>query len=146
MIRVPPSSLTLALLGTLVATGCSNPAPADVAAPTAPATDATASAHPDVFRFRIGALEAAALKDGRRRDLTQAVATYLHHDARRLAGVVFESRHGDELTLWAVFERPHDPNVSPHLSEIERELISPTHPDVVDAFATLGLTWGPVGS
>ena len=64
MIRVPPSSLTLALLGALVATGCSNPAPADVAAPTAPAPDATAPAHPDIFRFRIGDLEAAALKDG----------------------------------------------------------------------------------
>ena len=64
MIRVPPSPLTFALLGALVATGCSNPAPADVAAPTAPATDATAPAHPDIFRFRMGALEGAALKDG----------------------------------------------------------------------------------
>jgi glyoxylase-like metal-dependent hydrolase (beta-lactamase superfamily II) len=58
------------LMATLLASalsGCSEPQPAATAtaAPAPPASVATQPAsHPDVFRFRIGTLDAAALKDG----------------------------------------------------------------------------------
>lgn len=35
-------------------------------------------------------------------------------------GVQFSSHHGDELTLWAVYERPGDGLVSPCLTGVQR--------------------------
>lgn len=67
MSRLPFSALALALLGSMMAAGCSKSAPTDAAAPAttaAPAAEAPAAVHADVFPFRIGSLEAAALKDG----------------------------------------------------------------------------------
>lgn len=60
MIRNPLSLLMAALMAGAALSGCSEPPPAPAPETVAaqPATD------PDVFRFRIGALEAVALKDG----------------------------------------------------------------------------------
>lgn len=85
--------------------------------------------------------DAAALKDAGPRELTQAVATYLHAARTDLAGIAFRSRHGDEHELWAVFERPGDPEISPHLAQLTSTPISPTHPDLVEAFEQFGLSW-----
>jgi hypothetical protein len=84
--------------------------------------------------------DASALKDGRPRDLTQSVATFLHATTD-LAGVTFQSRHGDDLMLWAIFERGGDPSISPNLAEVQDHALSPEHPDLVEAFRLLGLTW-----
>lgn len=67
MTRIPLPVLMAALLaGTM--SGCSEPQPAATAtpAPAAPATSETPrpASQADVFRFRIGALDAVALKDG----------------------------------------------------------------------------------
>lgn len=86
-------------------------------------------------------LDAAALRDGRPRMLTQSVATYLHA-ATQLHGVTFASRLGDDLTLWAIFERAQDHAISPTLDAIEHHPLSPEHPDLQEAFRILGLTWG----
>ena len=51
--------------------------------------------------------DAAAMKDARARELTQQLASHLYATTS-LEGVVFQSRHGDDITLWAVFERPGD--------------------------------------
>jgi|TARA_Y100000815_G_scaffold266845_2_gene285546 hypothetical protein len=87
--------------------------------------------------------DAAALKDGRPRALTQSVATYLHATTE-LDGVTFASRHGDDLPLWAVFERAEDPAISRTLDAIEHHALSPEHPDVQEAFRILGLSWAEV--
>ena len=84
--------------------------------------------------------DAAALKDGRPRALTQTVATYLHATTE-LDGVTFASRHGDDLALWAVFERAGDPAISAALDVIEHHPLSPEHPVLQEAFGILGLTW-----
>lgn len=84
--------------------------------------------------------DAAALKDGRPRALTQTVATYLHATTE-LDGVTFASRHGDDLALWAVFERAGDPAISAALDAIEHHPLSPEHPVLQEAFGILGLTW-----
>lgn len=84
--------------------------------------------------------DAAALKDARARALTQSVATHLHA-ATDLDGVTFASRHGDDLALWAVFERAGDPSISHTLDAIEHHSLSPENPDLQMALDMLGLAW-----
>ncbi|MFN7149336.1 MAG: hypothetical protein ACK4V6_07630 [Microthrixaceae bacterium] len=84
--------------------------------------------------------DAAALKDGRPRALTQSVATHLHATTE-LDGVTFASRHGDDLALWAIFERAADPAISHTLDSIEHHPLYPEHPDLQEAIKMLGLTW-----
>lgn len=84
--------------------------------------------------------DAAALKDGRPRALTQSVATFLHATTD-VDGVKFASRHGDDLTLWAVFERATDPATSHTLSAIKHHTLTPEHPDLEEALRLLGLHW-----
>ena len=84
--------------------------------------------------------DAAALKDSRPRELTQSVATYLYA-ATDLDGIRFASRHGDDLTLWAIFERHHTV-VTPCLAGTELTELTADHPALVQAFDVLGLAWG----
>lgn len=86
--------------------------------------------------------DAAALKDGRARKLTQSVATYLYASTT-LDGIRFASRHGDDLVLWAVFERPGDPAISPRVTDTQRGELRRDDPDLVSALSALGLTWTP---
>ncbi len=88
--------------------------------------------------------DAAALKDSRARALTQQVASHLYATTT-LDGVEFQSRHGDDLTLWAVFERPGDGPVSPCLTDIHHHDLDPDHPEVKRAMDLLGLRWWPPG-
>lgn len=91
-------------------------------------------------QLKLHDFDAAALKNGQPRALTQAVATHLHATTD-VNGVTFASRHGDDLTLWAIFERAEDPAVSPVLARIEHHRLTPEDPDVAEAFRLLGLTW-----
>jgi len=56
--------------------------------------------------------DAAAIRIHAPRELTQAISRYLYGreaaSGRFTAGVAFASRHGDDLRLWAVFERDAD--------------------------------------
>jgi hypothetical protein len=54
---------------------------------------------------------------------------------------VFQSRHGDDITLWAVFERPGDPAISPCLADITRHELHVDHSEVKRAMDLLGLRW-----
>ncbi|MDR7134360.1 glyoxylase-like metal-dependent hydrolase (beta-lactamase superfamily II) [Lysobacter niastensis] len=63
MLRIQFSMLMIALLAGATLSGCSKPQPAATGTPVAPAATHPA-AHSDVFRFRIGTLDAFALKDG----------------------------------------------------------------------------------
>jgi hypothetical protein len=85
-------------------------------------------------------LDAAALKDARPRQLTQAVAAWIY-ETTDLDGVTFASRHGDDLKLWAIFERPGDPYVSPKLTHAKPEELRHDSEAIKDAFQMLGLTW-----
>ncbi|MDE8667717.1 hypothetical protein PY310_03865 [Pseudarthrobacter sp. H3Y2-7] len=80
------------------------------------------------------------MKDARPRQLTQAIAAWLY-ETTAVDGVTFASRHGDDLRLWAVFERPGDPQVSPKLG---RTQIVDVHHDaaaIKEAFEILKLKW-----
>ncbi len=85
-------------------------------------------------------LDAATLKDARPRALTQEVATYIY-ETTDLDGVQFHSRHGDDHTLWAIFERPGDPDISPRLHRPVSHDLTADHPEIQEAFRIHHLNW-----
>lgn len=101
------------------------------------ASDTLATLHAEfvgtALSLGLGDFDAAALKDARGRPLTQSVATYLYVTTP-LDGIRFASRHGDDLPLWAVFERPGDPAVSPRITQTETIDLSREHPAMLNAF------------
>ncbi|MCG2624801.1 RES family NAD+ phosphorylase [Arthrobacter sp. I2-34] len=84
--------------------------------------------------------DAAALKDARPRQLTQAIAAWIY-ETTDIDGVTFASRHGDDLRLWAIFERPGDGSLSPRLRHTRAEELHHDSNAIKDAFQMLGLTW-----
>lgn len=86
--------------------------------------------------------DAAALKDARARELTQAVATHLH-GTTLVDGVAFRSRHGDEQRLWAIFERPGalDPIHPLCLQDRHEANLDGDEPELVQALDLFGLSW-----
>jgi hypothetical protein len=83
-------------------------------------------------------LDAATLKDARPRRLTQAVAACLY-EMTNFDGVTFTSRHGDDLQLWAIFEHPGDPPVTPSTHDvIGDEPLQHDSPEISKAFHLLG--------
>lgn len=87
--------------------------------------------------------DAAALKDARPRQLTQAIAAWLY-ETTTVDGVTFNSRHGDELRLWAIFERPGDPVISPKLGRTQVVDIHHDAAAIQEAFEILKLKWREV--
>ncbi|TFD75326.1 hypothetical protein [Cryobacterium psychrophilum] len=94
-------------------------------------------------RFGASDFDAAALKDSGPRDLTRTIASWLYQQNEPVVdGIEFASRHGDDLKLWAIFERPpDDSDISPLLTRVTPMDLSPETPELLDAFKTLGLTW-----
>ncbi|MBG6226428.1 hypothetical protein IWX63_003027 [Arthrobacter sp. CAN_A2] len=84
--------------------------------------------------------DAAALKDARPRQLTQSVATWLYGNTD-VDGVRFSSRHGDDLILWAVFERPEDGPRSACLTDVEHHSFTGAEPELMHALQLLDLQW-----
>jgi hypothetical protein len=56
----------------------------------------------------------------------------------------FVSRHGDGLSLWAVFERPGDDDVSAGLRELESEPIDADDSELRAAMRIHRLQWSSV--
>jgi hypothetical protein len=81
------------------------------------------------LQFGLDDFDAAALKDARARPLTQAVSSFVY-DTTDSVGIHFRSRHGDDLELWAIFERPEDTDVSVALSQMSFGPIDPEHEDM----------------
>ncbi|TWP33189.1 RES domain-containing protein [Leekyejoonella antrihumi] len=93
-------------------------------------------------------VDAALLKNAEDRVLTRSVARWvydLRDDERNelVDGVEFRSRLGDEIRMWAVFERSPD-ETKRHSNLITPEWnapVTPQTPELVDAFSRLGLFW-----
>lgn len=90
--------------------------------------------------------DTAALKSAYPRELTQRIATYLYAltddtGKTRVDGVRFASRHGDELTMCAIFERPGDEPSSHHLRNVTTRIVRTNEPDLARAMDLHGLTW-----
>ncbi len=90
-------------------------------------------------------LDAGALRLSAPRSLTQRIAAWLyelHHESNELfAGVRFESRHGDDLTLFAVFERAEDGETSTWLRDTAVIELRRDDPAVLEAFRLHHLAW-----
>jgi hypothetical protein len=106
------------------------------------ASESVAALHPRFARqaqtLGLHDFDAAALKDVRARTLTQSIAAHLFGQTP-LNGIQFASRHGDDLTLWAIFERPDDGSRSNQVTPTATQDLEPHHPDVQRAFDILGL-------
>ena len=90
--------------------------------------------------FGLDDFDAAALKTARPRVLTQEVATHIY-ETTDLHGVQFLSRHGDDHVLWAIFERPGDPDISPRLQNPVSHELSAETPEIDEACQIHHLTW-----
>lgn len=97
------------------------------------------------IKLRLPDVDAAAIRLAEPREFTQAIAAWLYDqsgpDGEPLAGVEFASRHGDELRLWAVLERPADGDVSVLLDEAESEPIDENDPQLEEAMRIHRLQW-----
>ncbi|TFD50264.1 RES domain-containing protein [Cryobacterium frigoriphilum] len=95
-------------------------------------------------QFGASDFDAAALKNSSPRDLTRTIANWLYQQTEpAIDGIEFASRHGDDIPLWAIFERPSsDSDTSPLLTAITPLELSPETPELVAAFNILGLIWG----
>lgn len=100
---------------------------------------------PAALRRGLADLDAGSLRLSAPRALTQEIAGWLYdlHDGVRelVDGVQFESRHGDDLTLWAVFERDGDQAVSARLTGSHTLRLHRDHPDLREAFRLHRLAW-----
>ncbi|WP_330131263.1 hypothetical protein [Rhodococcus artemisiae] len=90
-------------------------------------------------------LDTAAIRDGRPRALTQAISQWVNTltdpDGEPVAGIQFESRHGDGLVLWALYERPGDGTVSKNVTVQDYGLIEEHDPDLIEAMRLHNLAW-----
>ncbi|UOE43165.1 RES domain-containing protein [Agromyces larvae] len=92
-------------------------------------------------------VDAALLKDAHDRVLTRSIARWvydLRDDDRRevVDGIEFRSRHGDDIHVWAIFERSRDDSRSHHLNTTsEPEPVTDALPELVEAMRRFGLSW-----
>ncbi len=91
--------------------------------------------------------DAAALKLAQPREFTQHVASHIYQlqrlDGELFDGVRFASRHGDNLPMWAIFERPGDVPFSRRLSIQTEDGFAIADPELQRALALHGLHWPP---
>lgn len=95
----------------------------------------------DARSFGLEDFDAAALRDPRPRGLTQRVAAHLWLTTD-LNGVQYASRHGDDHTLWAIFERSDADDFAPCLTDRSTIDLFPDDSDLIEAFEIHRLCWG----
>jgi hypothetical protein len=88
-------------------------------------------------------LDASALKATAPGQLTQIISGWTYRTLRPpVSGIAFGSRHGDDLTMWAIFEEPGEAetgSATPH-NPVTFEL-NEQMPDLIDAMRLHGLSW-----
>jgi hypothetical protein len=112
------------------------------------ASETVLSLHPRfkgrALAYNLKDFDAAALKSAEQRLLTQEVSQYLwtlkNPDGTDFCdGIQFRSRHGDDLLLWAIYERDTDNQISSHVSDIQFAELTTETPELRKAMALLGL-------
>lgn len=113
------------------------------------AAETVADLHPlfkgRALAYNLKDFDAAALKNAENRLLTQEVSQHLwtrrNPDGSDFCdGIQFRSRHGDDLLLWAVYERDSDGQVSTHITDMESAALAAETPELRSAMDLLGLT------
>jgi hypothetical protein len=81
--------------------------------------------------FGLADLDGAAIRDSGPRDLTQEISKWIYSlneaDGHQASGIQYQSRHGDELTLWAIYERGESYSTPPNVTN--RNLVAPITPN-----------------
>lgn len=77
---------------------------------------------------------------GALKNLTSARAT---PDGTLWDGVAFASRHGDDLRMWAIFERPGDRPISRKLTILTESEINRSDSILLHVFHLHGPHWEP---
>lgn len=112
----------------------------------------TIAALHDLYPFQrhgvaLADVDTALLKDAHDRVLTRSIARWLYdlRDQDRsemVDGVEFRSRHGDDIRVWAIFERADDPPRSRLIEPVEpTERLTDDTPELLEAFTRFGLHW-----
>lgn len=100
---------------------------------------------PLAIRLHLPDVDAGTIRLAKPRTFTQHIAQWIFQqvgpDGRPLAGVRFESRHGDNLALWAAFERPADGDVSAWLNHTDANPIDADDAHLIDAMRIHRLRW-----
>ncbi len=95
--------------------------------------------------FGLADLDAAAISDSRPRALTQAISAWIYTlssgDGTPISGIEFASRHGDNLTLWALYERDTTSSAPPQVTAVSADPVHVDHPDLQEAMRLHRLTW-----
>jgi hypothetical protein len=85
------------------------------------------------------------MRDSRPRTLTQHIGAWIYtlsgSDGVPLAGIEFQSRHGDNLMLWTLFERDTASTAPPQITPIDARPIDPQDPDLAEAMRLHRLKW-----
>lgn len=99
---------------------------------------------PAAARSGLTDLDAAALKMRAPRSLTQTITGWLYQLVPPLDGVCFGSRHDDRMTMWAIFEQPHEADTVSHTLTTQLPVhLDRDTPALVQALRIFGLTWSP---
>lgn len=93
-------------------------------------------------------VDVAILKKADDRELTRSIARWVYDlrgddRAALVDGIEFQSRLGDEIRMWAIFERSPD-EAGDHSGLITpgpHKAVAPDTPELVEAFDRLGLSW-----
>ncbi|WEK61246.1 MAG: RES domain-containing protein [Candidatus Microbacterium colombiense] len=90
--------------------------------------------------------DAAALKRAHPRALTHRLTVDFYamtndDGTPTVDGVHFGSRHGDDIALWAICERPGDNPSSMHLGNVGTRLVREDDDELLRAMDLHGLTW-----
>ncbi|MCU1482982.1 MAG: hypothetical protein JWQ19_3768 [Subtercola sp.] len=98
-------------------------------------------------RVALSDVDTSLLKEARDRSLTRSIARFIY-DARAdtegdlVDGIEFRSRYGDEIKMWAVFERSRDSVRSRYLTVAGMAAaVTENMPEVAEAFRRHGLRW-----
>lgn len=91
-------------------------------------------------------LDTAAIRDARPRALTREISAWLYQvrveGIGQFDGIEFASRHGDDLALWAIYERASDTDISARLMPLFDDAdIDPEDLELTRAMELLGLRW-----
>lgn len=90
-------------------------------------------------------LDASAIRHAKR-EITQPISAWIYPlkgpDGELVSGVQYLSRHGDDFTLWALYERETKHTSPPQISDhASHQRITPEDPDLAEAMRIHEIKW-----
>jgi hypothetical protein len=90
-------------------------------------------------------VDAAAVREGEPRELTQSISAWIYEivgsGGERISGIQYQSRHGDDLTLWAIYEHGTAESPPEVTERAEPRAVSPDDESLVEAMRIHRIAW-----